>query len=667
MVGRLFHAGLLMMTASVASAADERWHAVPEGRPSAVGCVRLWPVTGPVTGPVAGPVSVQVSVDGGQPVGSKILWSAAGAPTDILFDASAGKPVTVVLSSDKLSSEKTGMAWEPQVGLTLETRHRAEGPVDIWSQFQDVWKASTPIQGRSVVPHVFDGLNRHGLSDNFVSRYDGWLHIDHPGIYTFVTVSDDGSWLFVDQTAICDWPGWHGPDEGLRGKFSGTIALNAGLHRFTYTHVQGTGGTVAEAAWKMPGEATFSVIPPEAFGLVAHYRADRCLSDPAAPWWDIEGHSRIADQSLVTVRLRTIAGTAAAWSIAPAAGGDALTWQGADARVVVHPGLWTVRAGASVRTMLVTPLWTQPDDWDDSRWKAQRSELLTSSDRLPLTMFAAGLRLAKLAEDPELTGRLADALATRLEAKKIIIVAGAGADLGWIALRLQQPDVRRYAQAAALFSAALAAPGLEPAAADVLRLHAAGLAIHAFGDGSKAEALLAVIDRQRLADNDRRLLALYAADARLVVGDVPGCRERLAAVGDVVNPADGGYALRRRLRLESARDLISRGELDAAEGPLREIEWETPRQRLGSETGLLLARIWLGRQELPFALTRLRFLALAAPDDPQASDVLLALVTTQLAAGDLAGAKATATRLKTDHPASEATARLADIRFPEGK
>ncbi len=653
---------ILISVAAVSStteAAEERWHAVPDGRPGAVGSVRLWPAA-PAT-------QVQVTPDGGQPVGARILWSAAGTPTEVLFDASSGKPVTIVLGVGGGPAAAGAPAWEPHDGVILETRQRAEAPADTWAQFQELWKASLPIQGRSMVPHIFDGLNRHGPSENFVSRYDGWLHIEQAGIYTFVTVSDDGSWLFVDQSPICDWPGWHGPDDGLRGKYSGTQQLNPGLHRFTYTHVQGSGGTVAEAAWKLPGQTTFSVIPPEAFGLIAHFRANRCLSEASAPWWEVEGHSRIDDEALVTVRLRTVSGAAAAWSVAPAAGGEALTWQGADARVVLTPGQWTVRSGTSTRTMAVTPLWTQVDDWDDARWKAQRAELMTSGERLPLTMIAAGLRLAKLAEDPELTGRLADVLVARLAAKKLVLGTRSGAELGWIALRLQQPDFRRYEQSSALFAAAIAAPGLDPAAADVLRLHFAGLRIHAFGDGAAAETLITAIDRQKLSDNDRRLLALYAADARLSLGDVTGCRERLAAIGDVVNPADAGYALRRRLRLEHARDLISRGELDAAEQPLREIEWETPRERLGSETGLLLAKVWLGRQELPFALTRLRFLALAAPDDPHASDVLLALVVTQLAAGDLPGAKTTAARLTTDHPASEATARLADIRFPESK
>ena len=649
---------LMSIEGAVLTAAEERWHAIAEGRPGVVGSVRVWSAL-PAQ---EAPLYVQVVPDGAQPVGAKILWSAVGVPTDILFDASAGKPVTIILSSEKLAAATP--AWEPTVGLILETRQRAEGPVDIWSQFQEVWKASKPIQGRSVVPHVFDGLNRHGLSDNFVSRYDGFLHIEKAGVYTFVTVSDDGSWLFVDQTPICDWPGWHGPDDGLRGKYSGTIALNVGLHRFTYTHVQGSGGTVAEAAWKLPGATTFGVIPPEAFGLVSRYRADRCLTDPTAPWWEADGHSRIDNECLVTLRMREISGGSVAWSVAPSSGGEALPWKGADARIVLNPGMWIVTAGTSKRTMLVTPVWSQAEDWDETRWKAQRSELMTSSEHLPLTTIAAGLRLAKLADDSELTGRLADVLVARLKDKKIVVGPGAGPDLGWIAQRLQQPDLRRYQQATALFTAALAAPGLDHAAGDELRLHHAGLLIHAFGDGTQAEALLAKIDRQRLSENNRRLLALYAADARLSLSDVAGCRERLAAIGDVVNPADAAYALRRRVRLESARDFICRGELDAAEQPLREIEWETPRERLGSETGLLLARIWLGRQELPFALTRLRFLVMAAPDDPHASEVLLALAVTQLAAGDQVGAKATAKRLQSEHPSSEATARLADIRFP---
>lgn len=641
---------LALTLVSAASAVELRWHASPDKGASPVGVVRLW-MDQAVT-------SVRVERADGVPVGAQILWSATGQPTDVWFDASAGGPVTIIAGG-------TGSpAWQPRQGMMLETRRRAEGSIETWEDFQALWKASTP-QGRGVVPHVFDGLNRFGPIEDFCSFYDGWLRIETAGDYTFATISDDGSWLLIDGQMVAKWPGWHGPEHGLRGKFSGTVRLTPGAHHFQYGHVQGSGGTVAEAAWKQPGDAKLMVIPPEAFGLISRYVVDQVDGAVDVFSWEAEGHSRIDDQALVTLRISSLTGKTAGKPVAgtASAGGEAIAWTAADGRVVLPPGDWRLTSGTCSRTLHVMPVWTQAEDWNEARWAAQRRVLLDGRDHAPLTLLHAGLRLAKLAEDSELGSRLADTICQRLAQHQLTLLADSGEQLDWIALRLQEPDVRRYADSAALFTAAIATSGLAPTAVDHLRLHLAGLRIHAFADGAAAEILLAAIDRQRLNDNDRRLAALYAADARLALGDVAGCRSRLAAIGDVVDLADTGYALHRRVRLEQARDQLSRGEFDAAEQPLREIEWETPRERLGTETGLLLAQVWMGRHEWPFALTRLRFLVSAAPTDPRAPDVLLMLVKAQRAAGDRDGARTTAATLRTQHPYSEATARLADVHL----
>ena len=635
-------------------------HAIPEAKDTSltVGVVRLYPGDAqPIT-------QVRVVAEGSAvPLKARVVWSAPGQPTDVLFDASGGSPVTIT------TGVAGSAAWDPPDGLILETRQRAEGDISSWEAFQQVWKNSAPVQGRSVVPHVFDGLNRHGGHDNFCSLYSGWLRVDQAGEYVIATVSDDGSWLFIDDSQVCAWPGWHGPDEGLRGKFSAKVRLTAGRHRFRYAHVQGTGGTIAEAAWKPPGADRFQVIPPEAFGLVTRYRVDRVTGEAEAFTWMADGHCRIDDQTLVTMRLQSVGRTALQWRIAPAntnaVASDELVAEGADVRVPLSPGRWRVQGGAVVRFVQVSPVWTQMDDWDDPRWAAQRAELLARRDSMPLTLLTCAMRMAKLVDDGELTARLADSLVARLATKKIQITTGAGDDLGWIAQRVQAPDVRRYDASAAIFSAAVTAPGLAPAAADRLRLHWAGLTIHIMGDGAAGERLLKSIERSRLDDNERRLLALYLADSRLAQGDVAGCKQLLAAVPDQVDPADTGYALRRRARLEQARDLLLRGEWDAAEVPLRDIEWETPRERIGLETGTLLIQVWLGRGELPRAMTRCRFLSLAAADDQGLSDVLLLQVKVQLAGKDRDGAMATIARLKKDFPYSEAAARVHDIRIPE--
>lgn len=637
-------------------------HAIPEGH-GEVGIIRLYPADQQAI------TQVKIIADGNPvPLKARVLWSVPGQPTDVLFDTGGGMPITLT-TGVSVSGASGSATWEPPDGLILETRQRAEGDIDTWAGFQQVWKNSTPVQGRSLVPHVFDGLNRHGPSENFCSLYSGWLRVDQPGDYVIATVSDDGSWLFIDDKPLCEWPGWHGPDNGLRGKFSAPIHLELGRHRFRYAHVQGGGGTTAEAAWKPPGANRFQVIPPEAFGLTVRYRIDQVSNEAESFTWIREGHCRIDEQTLVTVRLREISAKSTHWRATPfidgQVSGDEIIADGADVRLVLTLGSWRIQAGTSIRTVHVTPVWEQADDWDDTRWAAQRADLLARRTTLPLPVLSAALRTAKAVDDPELTTRMADALLARLRAKTIAITAGSGDELGWIAQRLQAADVRRYDDAAAVFAAAVAAPGLSPAAADHLRLHWAGLMIHGFGDGAAGERLLGAMERNRLAAGEQRLMALFRADARVAQGDVAGGRQLLSAIADEVDPADTGYALRRRARLEQAHELLLRGEWDAAEVPLRDIEWETPRERLGCETGLLLIQVWLGRKELPLALTRCRFLTIAAATDQHLSEVLLLQLKVQLAAGDVAAARATRTRLISDFPYSEAAARVQDVHLPE--
>ena len=126
------------------------------------------------------------------------------------------------------------------------------------------------------------------------------------------------------------------------------------------------------------------------------------------------------------------------------------------------------------------------------------------------------------------------------------------------------------------------------------------------------------------------------------------------------DPASREYVLRRRLRLELARDRLSQGRWDEAERSLREIEWETPLERLGDETGLLLLRLWTARGEVQLARTRARML-LAGEGGTREPEVLLAAVRIELAAKDVESARRLIARLRKDHPYSEAAALAAEL------
>ena len=84
------------------------------------------------------------------------------------------------------------------------------------------------LDGGGYVDAVFDGYNRFGPSDDYVSVYSGFLNIPSDGEYSFATNSDDSSMLFVDGKPVAQYLGRHGPS-GTHGEHNGTAALKSGV------------------------------------------------------------------------------------------------------------------------------------------------------------------------------------------------------------------------------------------------------------------------------------------------------------------------------------------------------------------------------------------------------------------------------------------------------
>jgi len=153
--------------------------------------------------------------------------------------------------------------WTPKRGLMLEIRTKGPGGFGNWPEMQQLLRNSDKVQGRGRHPNVFDGWNRFGPSDNYVSIYKGYLYCPVSGEYRFATTSDDASFLLLDGKMVVQWPGSHGAVADAR--HNAPARLQRGVRFFEYYHVDTGGGQVAEAAWRLPGEKDFAVIPPEAF------------------------------------------------------------------------------------------------------------------------------------------------------------------------------------------------------------------------------------------------------------------------------------------------------------------------------------------------------------------------------------------------------------------
>lgn len=115
-----------------------------------------------------------------------------------------------------------------------------------WEKLPD-FDALTPV-ATGVVETI--SLAPRKRDDRFGFVFSGYIQVPTDGMYTFWTVSDDGSQLLIGDTLVVDNDGPHGP----RAR-SGKIALAAGKHAFTVRFFEWAGGEELIVYWAGPGFA----------------------------------------------------------------------------------------------------------------------------------------------------------------------------------------------------------------------------------------------------------------------------------------------------------------------------------------------------------------------------------------------------------------------------
>ncbi len=624
-----------------------------------VGSVSLWPF-----GIAPEQAAVEVTGPSGT-VGSRILWARAGDPLSVLFDASEGaESYTVRIAATGVAASD----WAPHAGVVLETRARKDGPAETLGQVQNLWRHAADVLGRSLVPAIFDGVHRHGPTTDFVSHYTGWFQAPKDGSYAFATVSTDASFLLIDGRTVASWPGWHGVDGGRRAQHSGTIDLHRGSHAIEYWNVTRGGEFQISAAWRPPGADGFIVMPPKAFVPIASFTVDGVRGDQAAAAfsWEVQRHAQAGDALLVGMRFRALGASAKAtchWRFDDGTEAEGTDCLHAFSRAGLRRVDLTVQApghpGETLTQLVgVHPNWAQIAECAEPVYAELRAEVLGQGlDRLAPTDLAEDLRMAERMEDGSFMGALADAVCLRLSAftGPLAVVPHR---IGFYA---QRPGVMQYARVPVVWRAVIA----DASAALDLRartaVHLAGFLIHSATDPAGGLRLLdeAAPDK-RLTDDERRLKTIFRADGLVLTGQREAALACYRQAGAAVSRGDTDYEVRRRGRIETARDEVRRHEYDAAEEVVRGLEWEWPLERLDLESGLLMVEIYRGRGENLMALGVCKRLLMAAPADPRRPDLLLATARVCRDLKQERECRATLAQLLKEHPYSEAAALAKD-------
>jgi len=120
------------------------------------------------------------------------------------------------------------------------------------------------------------------LNNKFSMEWTGAIKIDKTDNYTFYLNSDDGSWLWIDDTLVVDNGGVHGLQEA-----QGTIRLRKGVHKIRIRYFQIGGVAILRVFWANSREPK-TLLPPEVL------LTERPLIPEKAGFLAIVGYSLLA-------------------------------------------------------------------------------------------------------------------------------------------------------------------------------------------------------------------------------------------------------------------------------------------------------------------------------------------------------------------------------------
>lgn len=204
--------------------------------------------------------------------GSGVWGEAVMTPHPNLDEEDAKEMVRYILSLDD-DEENDAEAWHAgtkTVPLKLKDQLRIakETPgvaayLYLYSgdqpNFETLKKDGAPIQGSVVSQiHVLEESDLGERTQDVAVLFKGNLRIDKTASYSFRTVSDDGSRLFIDDQMVVNNWGFHGAEPK-----DGEVYLTAGDHPFELHYFQGGGGGAVSFQWFDKQTGRFEVVPED--------------------------------------------------------------------------------------------------------------------------------------------------------------------------------------------------------------------------------------------------------------------------------------------------------------------------------------------------------------------------------------------------------------------
>ncbi|MHC4872892.1 MAG: PA14 domain-containing protein [Planctomycetota bacterium] len=594
----------------------------------------------------------------GNPVRFKILWQKTGEPVKVIFSLSSGSTKYHIYISEKRIAAVP--SWDSVKALVYTSYKLPEykGKANSWAKAKKIFKLKKDLLGVSVVRKIHHGIHIHGINYAFLSHFKGSIKIDKAGKYGFATMSDDASFLLINNKVIAQAPGLHSVKPGRRARYNGYVELKKGWHQLDYYNIQKDHGFSVTAAWKEPGKKYFTVIPSSVFAGISLYKIEKIENLHGTPplAFLVKPVNYCSYSGLMTISSRFTAVTPQK--------DLKYSWEFGSGNKMAGTNVTQVFAGQGIRDVVlsngnariikkvnIVPLWQQRNSWDKSVWNLHKLFFLGFDlKKLPHQDLVNLTELALKVKENKLLIHISSELIRRKQSQTLLLK---------LALYLQNPEVKKYDIAEQCFRASLKIRNREKKTAAQAMLHLAGMLIHVRIKPAEGLALLDNINDNLLSNVDKRLKQIFKGDGLLSENKVDRARKVYDGVGTVVERGNLDYSVRRRARLEAAKDYVRRGEYAAAESIVRGVEWETPLERIGTETGLIMIDINTGRKEYEMAESAaLRLLNASDKSNRDHSAILYKLYNVYIVTGNDKSAKEVRKVLLENHPYSEAAARI---------
>jgi alpha-L-fucosidase len=161
---------------------------------------------------------------------SSVIKALAFEPNAVPSDVST-REVKVFhwMKAEKVKNLQRGISWK---------YYEPEGKISLGSI------EASPVKKEGITNIISEKVKQR--EEKYALQFDGYIKINNDGIYTFSTLSDDGSKLFIDDEEVVNNDGEHGAVEAF-----GKAALKPGFHKIKVTYFDSGGGNELKVYWKI--------------------------------------------------------------------------------------------------------------------------------------------------------------------------------------------------------------------------------------------------------------------------------------------------------------------------------------------------------------------------------------------------------------------------------